>query len=70
MFRGSGYTLSTSDPRKGELVELRFFGGLTAEESAEVLGISLRTVHREWDFARAWLFQQLRSSSAKSASER
>jgi RNA polymerase sigma factor (TIGR02999 family) len=61
--------LARIDPRKAELVELRFFGGLTAEESAEVLGISLRTVHREWDFARAWLFQQLRGSSAKSASD-
>ncbi len=62
--------LSKLDARKGELVELRFFGGLTAEESAEVLGISLRTVHREWDFARAWLFQALRGSSAKSASRK
>jgi RNA polymerase sigma factor (TIGR02999 family) len=52
--------LSKMDARKGELVELRFFGGLTAEESAEVLGISLRTVHREWDFARAWLLRELR----------
>jgi RNA polymerase sigma factor (TIGR02999 family) len=59
-------TLSKLDARKGELVELRFFGGLTAEESAEVLGISLRTVHREWDFARAWLLRALRGSSAKS----
>ena len=62
--------LSKVDARKSELVELRFFGGLTAEESAEVLGISLRTVHREWDFARAWLFQALRGSSAKRASRR
>jgi RNA polymerase sigma factor (TIGR02999 family) len=53
--------LSKVDARKGELVELRFFGGLTAEESAEVLGISLRTVHREWDFARAWLLRELRA---------
>jgi RNA polymerase sigma factor (TIGR02999 family) len=62
--------LSKMDPRKAELVELRFFGGLTAEESAEVLRISLRTVHREWDFTRAWLFQALRGPSAKSASRR
>lgn len=52
--------LSKVDARKGELIELRFFGGLTAEESAQVLGISLRTVQRDWDFARAWLFRQLR----------
>lgn len=51
--------LSRMDPRKGELVELRFFGGLTAEETAEVLAISLRTVHREWDLARAWLFREM-----------
>ena len=58
-------TLSELDPRKSQLVELRFFGGLTAEETAEVLGISLRTVHREWDLARAWLFRELRGSFRK-----
>ncbi len=52
--------LAKQDNRKSELVELRFFGGLTAEETAEVLGISVRTVHREWDLARAWLFRELR----------
>jgi RNA polymerase sigma factor (sigma-70 family) len=52
--------LSKLYTRKSELVELRFFGGLTAEETAEVLGISVRTVHREWDLARAWLFRELR----------
>jgi RNA polymerase sigma factor (TIGR02999 family) len=52
--------LAKMDTRKSELVELRFFGGLTAEETAEVLGISVRTVHREWDLARAWLFRELR----------
>jgi len=62
--------LSRMDARKGELVELRFFGGLTAEEAAAVLGISLRTVQREWDLARAWLFRALRGASAKSASKR
>jgi RNA polymerase sigma factor (TIGR02999 family) len=51
--------LSQLDQRKGQLVELRYFGGLTAEEAAEVLGISVRTVHREWDLARAWLFRAL-----------
>ncbi len=53
-------TLARFDDRKSRLVELRFFGGLNAEETAEVLGISLRTVHREWDLARAWLFRELR----------
>lgn len=52
--------LAEMDPRKGQLVELRFFGGLTAEESVAVLGVSLRTVHREWELARAWLFRALR----------
>jgi RNA polymerase sigma factor (TIGR02999 family) len=53
--------LAKKDVRKSQLVELRFFGGLSAEETAEVLRISLRTVHREWDLARAWLFRELRS---------
>jgi RNA polymerase sigma factor (TIGR02999 family) len=52
--------LEKIDSRKSRVVELRFFGGLTAEETAEVLGISLRTVHREWDLARTWLFRELR----------
>ena len=52
--------LAQIDERRSKLVELRFFGGLTAEETAEVLGISVRTVHREWDLARAWLFRELR----------
>jgi len=51
--------LAEMDPRKSQLVELRYFGGLTVEEAAEVLGISVRTVHREWDLARAWLFRAL-----------
>ncbi len=55
-------SLEQFDSRKCQLVELRFFGGLTAEETAEVLGISLRTVHREWDLARAWLFRELRGA--------
>jgi RNA polymerase sigma factor (TIGR02999 family) len=42
-------------PRKAQVVTLSFFGGLTAEEIAEVLGLSTRTVERDWRFARAWL---------------
>lgn len=53
-------SLARFDDRKSRVVELRFFGGLNAEETAEVLGISSRTVHREWDLARAWLFRELR----------
>lgn len=53
-------TLAHMDERKSQIVELRFFGGLTAQETAEVLRVSVRTVHREWDVARAWLFRELR----------
>jgi RNA polymerase sigma factor (TIGR02999 family) len=51
--------LERLDPRQGQIVELRYFGGLTEEEAAEVLGISVRTVKREWSMARAWLFAEL-----------
>jgi RNA polymerase sigma-70 factor, ECF subfamily len=54
--------LATFDPRKCQLVEVRFFGGLSAAETAEVLGVSLRTVHREWSLARAWLFREIRTA--------
>jgi len=48
--------------RKAQVVELRFFGGLTVEETAEALQVSPETVHRDWRFARAWLMRALRSS--------
>ena len=51
--------LEQLDPRQGKLVELRFFGGLSLEEAAEVLGVSLATVKRDWVFARAWLQREL-----------
>jgi RNA polymerase sigma factor (TIGR02999 family) len=51
--------LAQKDPRQAEVVELRYFGGLTEEEIAEVLNLSLRTVKREWSAARAWLFAEL-----------
>jgi RNA polymerase sigma factor (TIGR02999 family) len=51
--------LSKFDERKSQLVELRFFGGLTEEEAAEALKSSVRTVQREWSLARAWLFREL-----------
>jgi len=47
--------LERQDPQQGRIVELRYFGGLTVEETAEVLGISPRTVKRDWSVARAWL---------------
>lgn len=51
--------LETQDPQKGRIVELRYFGGLTIEETAEVLGISPRTVRREWRRAKAWLYRMI-----------
>jgi RNA polymerase sigma factor (TIGR02999 family) len=48
------------DPQKAELVKLRYFVGMTIEESAEVLGISPATAKRHWAFARAWLFEEIR----------
>ena len=51
--------LTAMDARKGRIVELRFFGGLTEEETAEVIGVSLPTVQREWRAAKAWLRRML-----------
>jgi RNA polymerase sigma factor (TIGR02999 family) len=52
-------TLAKFDPRKAKVVEMRFFGGLTTEESASVLGVSSDTILRDWKFARAWLLAEL-----------
>src|SRR5690349_4671209 len=51
--------LSAFDPRKGQIVELRYFGGLTVEETAEFLKLNQRTVEREWTMAKAWLYRAL-----------
>lgn len=51
--------LGALDPRKAQVVELRFFGGLSVEETAEALGVSARTVQADWAFARAWLYRAL-----------
>ena len=51
--------LQALDPRKSRIVELKFFGGLTRAEIAEVLGISVATVERDWTFARAWLYDAM-----------
>lgn len=53
--------LATIDHRKSQVVELRFFGGLSVEETAEVLGVSPETVKRDWRFAKAWLRRELRT---------
>ena len=51
--------LESYDPRACKIIELRFFGGLTDEETAQLLGFSTRTVERSWRFARAWLQREL-----------
>ena len=56
--------LAKVDPRRSRVVELRFFGGLTNEEIAEVLEIAPNTVIRDWNMARAWLYKQLDTVSA------
>jgi len=55
--------LAAIDPRKSQLVELRYFGGLNVEEIAEALGIAPITVKREWAKAKAWLYDQLQSGN-------
>jgi RNA polymerase sigma factor (TIGR02999 family) len=57
--------LAGLDQRKGRVVELKFFGGLTIDEIAEVLGISAATVEREWAFARAWLYDAIEGAEAE-----
>ncbi len=56
--------LALLDPRKSQIVELRYFGGLTVEETADVVGVSAITIKREWAKARAWLFRELGQESA------
>jgi RNA polymerase sigma factor (TIGR02999 family) len=52
--------LAALDDRKSRVVELRFFGGLSLEETAEALSVSTKTVQRDWDFAKAWLQREIR----------
>ena len=52
-------SLATFDPRQSQVVEFRYFGGLTIEETAQVLSLSPATVEREWSLARAWLRREL-----------
>jgi RNA polymerase sigma factor (TIGR02999 family) len=60
--------LEKMDQRSAGVVELRFFGGLTEQEVATLLGISVATVKRDWDFARAWLLAQLSSGEPSAPS--
>ena len=50
------------DSRKSDVVELRYFGGMSVEETAEVLGVSCNTVIRDWNMAKAWLYQELKKN--------
>jgi RNA polymerase sigma factor (TIGR02999 family) len=54
--------LSAIDARKSQVVELRFFGGMTIDETAQFLGVSSNTVVRDWEMARAWLYQNIHES--------
>jgi RNA polymerase sigma-70 factor (ECF subfamily) len=56
-------TLETLDPRQSQVVELRFFGGLSLEEAAEALNVSVGTVRRDWSLAQAWLYRELTGTS-------
>lgn len=56
--------LAKADPQRAWLVELRYFGGLTIEETAEVMGISIATVKRSWEVARGWLYLELGAERA------
>jgi RNA polymerase sigma-70 factor (ECF subfamily) len=55
--------LAKRDPRKGKVVELRFFGGLSVEETAAVLKVSPFTVIRDWNFVKAWLSREIKAPS-------
>jgi len=59
--------LAALDERKSRVVELRFFGGLTADETAAALQVSTKTVLRDWEFARAWLQRELTGGSGRDA---
>ena len=60
-------TLAALDPRQAQVVELRFFGGLSIEETATALGVSPGTVRRDWSLAQAWLFKEVSKSDQLSA---
>ena len=53
--------LAAHDPRKADLVKLRYFAGLTIDEAADILGISAPTAKRDWTYARAWLFREIKA---------
>ena len=56
--------LAKMDERKSKVVELRFFGGMSVEETAEALGVSPITIKRDWSTAKAWLYREIANESA------
>jgi RNA polymerase sigma factor (TIGR02999 family) len=54
--------LKTVDPRKSRVVEMRYFGGLSIEETAEAMDVSIGTVNRDWRLARSWLIREMERS--------
>lgn len=61
-------SLAEIDPRKSRVVEIRYFGGLSVEETAEVLGVSTKTVMRDWNMAKAWIYHELKPENEYEAS--
>ena len=59
------HELTTLDPRQGHIVELRYFGGLSEQDVAEVLGLSRSTVTQEWQTARAWLYRRMTTAPGR-----
>jgi len=62
--------LATVDERKARVIELRFFGGLSVEETASILKVSVDTVMRDWKLAKAWLQRELRAPGARAGPDR
>ena len=60
--------LHAVDPRKSRVVEMRYFGGLSIEETAEALGVSIGTVNRDWRLARSWLIRQMNRETNRESS--
>lgn len=63
-------SLATINPRYAQTVEMRFFGGMTIAEIAQLRGVNVRTVARDWKIARAWLFRELTSSDTRPIGEK
>lgn len=61
--------LASFDPRKAQIVEMRYFGGLNAEDIAAVLRVSVQTVHRDWSIARSWLAREMSSDGPPPAKQ-